>query len=159
MQNSLRSLRNSAAKKRAKFNGSTSDLESPDSLLKLDLTSESPSCLSSPSNSSYGESGVYSQDSVTSPLSTAPAEKRSTYVSIPNTQQETHGGRSWWGGRVFVPLFPSLGLSLVHLNRGKYSHLSTHLCRVCGPRFTCGASQTHLGSFLAGLLNCFGTEQ
>uniref|UniRef100_A0ABM5FCC8 TOG array regulator of axonemal microtubules protein 1 isoform X5 n=1 Tax=Pogona vitticeps TaxID=103695 RepID=A0ABM5FCC8_9SAUR len=83
MQNSLRSLRNSAAKKRAKFNGSTSDLESPDSLLKLDLTSESPSCLSSPSNSSYGESGVYSQDSVTSPLSTAPAEKRTTLDVFP----------------------------------------------------------------------------
>ncbi|XP_053140412.1 TOG array regulator of axonemal microtubules protein 1 isoform X2 [Hemicordylus capensis] len=71
MQSSLRSLRNSAAKKRAKLNGSTSDLESPDSLLKLDLTSESPSCLSSPSTSSYSESGVYSQESATSPLSAA----------------------------------------------------------------------------------------
>ncbi|XP_039214558.1 TOG array regulator of axonemal microtubules protein 1 isoform X4 [Crotalus tigris] len=72
MHSSLRSLRNSAAKKRAKLNGSTSDLESPDSVLKLDLTSESPSCLSSPSTSSYSESGVYSLESVTSPLSTAP---------------------------------------------------------------------------------------
>ncbi|XP_048338408.1 TOG array regulator of axonemal microtubules protein 1-like [Sphaerodactylus townsendi] len=69
MQSSLRSLRNSAAKKRAKLSGSTSDLGSPDSVLKLDLTSESPSCLSSPSTSSYSESGVYSQESVTSPLS------------------------------------------------------------------------------------------
>uniref|UniRef100_A0A670HM02 TOG array regulator of axonemal microtubules 1 n=1 Tax=Podarcis muralis TaxID=64176 RepID=A0A670HM02_PODMU len=76
MQSSLRSLRNSAAKKRAKLNGSTSDLESPDSVLKLDLTSESPSCLSSPSTSSYSESGVYSQESVTSPLSTAPQGMR-----------------------------------------------------------------------------------
>ncbi|XP_044292888.1 TOG array regulator of axonemal microtubules protein 1 isoform X1 [Varanus komodoensis] len=71
MQRSLRSLRNSAAKKRAKLNGSSSDLESPDSVLKLDLTSESPSCLSSPTTSSYSESGVYSQDSALSPLSTA----------------------------------------------------------------------------------------
>ncbi|KAJ6651280.1 hypothetical protein lerEdw1_021122 [Lerista edwardsae] len=72
MQSSLRSLRNSAAKKRARLNGSTSDLESPDSVLKLDLTSESPSCLSSPSTSSYSESGVYSQESAASPLSAAP---------------------------------------------------------------------------------------
>uniref|UniRef100_A0A8C6VMF6 TOG array regulator of axonemal microtubules 1 n=1 Tax=Naja naja TaxID=35670 RepID=A0A8C6VMF6_NAJNA len=85
MHSSLRSLRNSAAKKRAKLNGSTSDLESPDSVLKLDLTSESPSCLSSPSNSSYSESGVYSLESVTSPLSTAPQGLRtiSDIFSLP----------------------------------------------------------------------------
>ncbi|XP_060117344.1 TOG array regulator of axonemal microtubules protein 1 [Heteronotia binoei] len=76
MQSSLRSLRNSAAKKRAKLRGSTSDLESPDSVLKLDWTSESPSCLSSPSTSSYSESGVYSQESVTSPLSAEPQGRR-----------------------------------------------------------------------------------
>nr|XP_056707056.1 TOG array regulator of axonemal microtubules protein 1 [Euleptes europaea] len=76
MQSSLRSLRNSAAKKRAKLSGSTSDLGSPDSVLKLDLTSESPSCLSSPSTSSYSESGVYSQESVTSPLSAEPQGTR-----------------------------------------------------------------------------------
>ncbi|XP_026554585.1 TOG array regulator of axonemal microtubules protein 1 isoform X1 [Pseudonaja textilis] len=85
MHSSLRSLRNSAAKKRAKLNGSTSDLESPDSVLKLDLTSESPSCLSSPSTSSYSESGVYSLESVTSPLSTAPQGLRtiSDIFSLP----------------------------------------------------------------------------
>uniref|UniRef100_A0A8D2JGC6 TOG array regulator of axonemal microtubules 1 n=1 Tax=Varanus komodoensis TaxID=61221 RepID=A0A8D2JGC6_VARKO len=85
MQRSLRSLRNSAAKKRAKLNGSSSDLESPDSVLKLDLTSESPSCLSSPTTSSYSESGVYSQDSALSPLSTAHQGVRTMCVSFSAT--------------------------------------------------------------------------
>ncbi|XP_008169858.3 TOG array regulator of axonemal microtubules protein 1 isoform X4 [Chrysemys picta bellii] len=75
MQSSLRSLRNSAAKKRAKLSGSTSDLESPDSALKLDLTMDFPSRTSSPNVSSYSESGVYSQDSLTSPGSTTPQGK------------------------------------------------------------------------------------
>ncbi|XP_073206363.1 TOG array regulator of axonemal microtubules protein 1 isoform X5 [Lepidochelys kempii] len=75
MQSSLRSLRNSAAKKRAKLSGSTSDLESPDSALKLDLTLDSPSRTSSPNVSSYSESGVYSQESLTSPVSTTPQGK------------------------------------------------------------------------------------
>ncbi|XP_027632449.1 TOG array regulator of axonemal microtubules protein 1 isoform X4 [Tupaia chinensis] len=76
MQSSLRSLRNSAAKKRAKLSGSTSDLESPDSAMKLDLTIDSPSRSSSPNISSYSESGVYSQESLTSSLSTTPQGKR-----------------------------------------------------------------------------------
>ncbi|XP_076982982.1 TOG array regulator of axonemal microtubules protein 1 isoform X6 [Tamandua tetradactyla] len=76
MQSSLRSLRNSAAKKRAKLCGSTSDLESPDSAIKLDLTVDSPSRSSSPNISSYSESGVYSQESLTSSLSTTPQGKR-----------------------------------------------------------------------------------
>ncbi|XP_036109135.1 TOG array regulator of axonemal microtubules protein 1 isoform X7 [Molossus molossus] len=75
MQSSLRSLRNSAAKKRAKLSGSTSDLESPDSAIKLDLTMDSPSRSSSPNISSYSESGVYSQESLTSSLSTTPQGK------------------------------------------------------------------------------------
>ncbi|KAL8168580.1 UNVERIFIED_CONTAM: hypothetical protein K2H54_004659, partial [Gekko kuhli] len=83
MQSSLRSLRNSAAKKRAKLSGSTSDLGSPDSVLKLDLTSESPSCLSSPSTSSYSESGVYSLESVTSPLSAEPQGVRTVSDIFP----------------------------------------------------------------------------
>ncbi|XP_042321877.1 TOG array regulator of axonemal microtubules protein 1 isoform X2 [Sceloporus undulatus] len=83
MQSSLRSLRNSAAKKRAKLNGSMSDLESPDSVLKLDLTSDSPSCLSSPSTSSYSESGIYSQDSITSPLSSGPQGIRTMSDTLP----------------------------------------------------------------------------
>ncbi|XP_077180266.1 TOG array regulator of axonemal microtubules protein 1 [Paroedura picta] len=89
MQSSLRSLRNSAAKKRAKLRGSTSDLGSPDSVLKLDLTSESPSCLSSPSTSSYSESGVYSQESVTSPLSAEPQALRTMSDIFPL------GGNTW----------------------------------------------------------------
>ncbi|XP_008050510.1 TOG array regulator of axonemal microtubules protein 1, partial [Carlito syrichta] len=76
MQSSLRFLRNSAAKKRAKLSGSTSDLESPDSAMKLDLTMDSPSRSSSPNISSYSESGVYSQESLTSSLSTTPQGKR-----------------------------------------------------------------------------------
>ncbi|XP_068947870.1 TOG array regulator of axonemal microtubules protein 1 isoform X3 [Petaurus breviceps papuanus] len=76
MQSSLRSLRNSAAKKRAKLSGSTSDLESPDSAIKLDLNMDSPSRSSSPNISSYSESGVYSQESLTSSLSTTPQGKR-----------------------------------------------------------------------------------
>ncbi|XP_055147417.1 TOG array regulator of axonemal microtubules protein 1 isoform X2 [Symphalangus syndactylus] len=76
MHSSLRSLRNSAAKKRAKLSGSTSDLESPDSAMKLGLTMDSLSPSSSPNISSYSESGVYSQESLTSSLSTTPQGKR-----------------------------------------------------------------------------------
>lgn len=78
MQSSLRSLRNSAAKKRAKLSGSssTSDVDSPDSAMKLELAIDSPSRSSSPNISSYSESGVYSQESLTSSLSTTPQGKR-----------------------------------------------------------------------------------
>ncbi|XP_038612218.1 TOG array regulator of axonemal microtubules protein 1 [Tachyglossus aculeatus] len=76
MQSSLRSVRNSAAKKRAKLSGSSSDLESPDSAIKLDLNVDSPSRSSSPNISPYSESGVYSQESMTSSLSTTPQGKR-----------------------------------------------------------------------------------
>ncbi|KAL0602570.1 hypothetical protein AAY473_028769 [Plecturocebus cupreus] len=55
MHSSLRFLRNSAAKKRAKLSGSASDLESPDSAMKLDLTMDSPTRSSSPNISSYSE--------------------------------------------------------------------------------------------------------
>ncbi|NXJ65199.1 TGRM1 protein, partial [Rostratula benghalensis] len=63
MQNSLRSLRNSAAKKRAKLSGDISDLESPDSAVKLDLSLESPSHAPSPSGGSCSQSRARSQDS------------------------------------------------------------------------------------------------
>ncbi|KAM9190351.1 TOG array regulator of axonemal microtubules protein 1 [Mergus octosetaceus] len=76
MQSSLRSLRNSAAKKRAKLTSNISDLESPDSALKLDLSGDSPSHASSPSVGSWSESGIYSQESLTSPISTVPQRKR-----------------------------------------------------------------------------------
>ncbi|KAM9653305.1 TOG array regulator of axonemal microtubules protein 1 isoform 1-T1 [Morphnus guianensis] len=83
MQNSLRSLRNSAAKKRAKLSSNISDLESPDSALKLDLSADSPSHASSPSTGSYSESGVYSQESLTSPVSTVPQRRRITSDTFP----------------------------------------------------------------------------
>ncbi|KAM6134148.1 TOG array regulator of axonemal microtubules protein 1 [Phoenicopterus ruber ruber] len=83
MQNSLRSLRNSAAKKRAKLSGNISDLESPDSALKLDLSVGSPSHASSPSAGSCSESGVYSRESLTSPVSTVPQRRRITSDTFP----------------------------------------------------------------------------
>ncbi|XP_037690845.1 TOG array regulator of axonemal microtubules protein 1 [Choloepus didactylus] len=83
MQSSLRSLRNSAAKKRAKLSGSTSDLESPDSAIKIDLTMDSTSRSSSPNISSYSESGIYSQESLTSSLSTTPQGKKTMSDMFP----------------------------------------------------------------------------
>uniref|UniRef100_A0A8C9EJ36 TOG array regulator of axonemal microtubules 1 n=1 Tax=Pavo cristatus TaxID=9049 RepID=A0A8C9EJ36_PAVCR len=74
MQSSLRSLRNSAAKKRAKLSSNFSELDSPDSALKLSLSADSPSHASSPSSRS--ESGAHSQESLTSPVSTAPQRRR-----------------------------------------------------------------------------------
>uniref|UniRef100_A0A8C3KZ58 TOG array regulator of axonemal microtubules 1 n=1 Tax=Chrysolophus pictus TaxID=9089 RepID=A0A8C3KZ58_CHRPC len=74
MQSSLRSLRNSAAKKRAKLSSNFSELDSPDSALKLSLSADSPSHASSPSSCS--ESGAHSQESLTSPVSTAPQRRR-----------------------------------------------------------------------------------
>uniref|UniRef100_A0A8C3H369 TOG array regulator of axonemal microtubules 1 n=1 Tax=Corvus moneduloides TaxID=1196302 RepID=A0A8C3H369_CORMO len=68
MQNSLRSLRNSAAKKRAKLSSSIADLESPDSDVKLEFSGDCPSQGSSPSAASTGESGIYSQESLSSPV-------------------------------------------------------------------------------------------
>ncbi|XP_075006759.1 TOG array regulator of axonemal microtubules protein 1 [Calonectris borealis] len=83
MQNSLRSLRSSAAKKRAKLSSNISELESPDSALKLDLSVDSPSHTSSPSAGSYSESGVYSQESLASPVSTVPQRRRITSDTFP----------------------------------------------------------------------------
>uniref|UniRef100_G1NM34 TOG array regulator of axonemal microtubules 1 n=1 Tax=Meleagris gallopavo TaxID=9103 RepID=G1NM34_MELGA len=74
MQNSLRSLRNSAAKKRAKLSSNFAELDSPDSALKLSLSADSPSHAASPSSCS--ESGAHSQESLTSPVSTAPRRRR-----------------------------------------------------------------------------------
>ncbi|KFO85135.1 Protein FAM179B, partial [Buceros rhinoceros silvestris] len=93
MQNSLRSLRNSAAKKRAKLSGNISDLESPDSALKLDLSGESPSQASSPSAGSCSESGVYSQESLTSTLSTVPQRGRITSDTFPLRGSKSQPGR------------------------------------------------------------------
>lgn len=67
MLNSLRSLRNSAAKKRAKVGLSSSDPDpdSPDSAVKLDLVLDSPSHTSPMLTSSASESGLSSLSSVT----------------------------------------------------------------------------------------------
>ncbi|KFR05859.1 Protein FAM179B, partial [Nipponia nippon] len=83
MQNSLRSLRNSAAKKRAKLSSNISDLESPDSALKLDLSADSPSHAASPSAGSCSESGVYSQESLTSSVAAVPRRRRITSDTFP----------------------------------------------------------------------------
>lgn len=66
MLNSLRSLRNSAAKKRAKVNLSSPDPDSPDSAVKLDLALDSPSHTSPLLTSSASESGLSSLSSVAS---------------------------------------------------------------------------------------------
>ncbi|XP_066177563.1 TOG array regulator of axonemal microtubules protein 1 isoform X1 [Sylvia atricapilla] len=76
MQNSLRSLRNSAAKKRAKLSSSFTDLESPDSAVKLDFSGDCLSQDSSPGTASTGESGISSQESPGSPGGTLPPRRR-----------------------------------------------------------------------------------
>uniref|UniRef100_A0A3Q0SGZ9 TOG array regulator of axonemal microtubules 1 n=1 Tax=Amphilophus citrinellus TaxID=61819 RepID=A0A3Q0SGZ9_AMPCI len=64
MLNSLRSLRNSAAKKRAKVSLSSPDPDSPDSAVKVDLGLDSPSYTSPVLTSSTSESGLSSLSSV-----------------------------------------------------------------------------------------------
>ncbi|XP_037602306.1 TOG array regulator of axonemal microtubules protein 1 isoform X1 [Sebastes umbrosus] len=64
MLNSLRSLRNSAAKKRAKVSLSSSDPDSPDSAVRMDLGLDSPSHTSPVLTSSASESGLSSLSSV-----------------------------------------------------------------------------------------------
>ncbi|XP_041069813.1 TOG array regulator of axonemal microtubules protein 1 isoform X1 [Carcharodon carcharias] len=76
MMSALKSLRNSAAKKRAKLSSSASDVESPDSALKLELGVNSTSRTSSPYTSTCSESDVYSQESLTSPLPYNPCGKK-----------------------------------------------------------------------------------
>ncbi|KAM6130895.1 TOG array regulator of axonemal microtubules protein 1 [Pterocles gutturalis] len=83
MQNALRSLRNSAAKKKAKLCSGISDLQSPHAALKLDLSAESPSHASSPSAGSGSKSGVYSPGSLTSPVATVPQRRRITSDTFP----------------------------------------------------------------------------
>ncbi|XP_063765412.1 TOG array regulator of axonemal microtubules protein 1 isoform X2 [Eleginops maclovinus] len=64
MLNSLRSLRNSAAKKRAKVSLSSSDPDSPDSAVRLDPCLDPPSHTSPMLTSSTSESGLSSLSSV-----------------------------------------------------------------------------------------------
>uniref|UniRef100_A0A8B9FB00 TOG array regulator of axonemal microtubules 1 n=1 Tax=Amazona collaria TaxID=241587 RepID=A0A8B9FB00_9PSIT len=81
MKNSLRSIRKSAAKKRAELSGNVSGLESPNSAVKVDVSVGSPFHVSCPSVDAYSESGVYSQESLTSPMSTVPHRRRITELS------------------------------------------------------------------------------
>uniref|UniRef100_A0A663DQ10 TOG array regulator of axonemal microtubules 1 n=1 Tax=Aquila chrysaetos chrysaetos TaxID=223781 RepID=A0A663DQ10_AQUCH len=119
MQNSLRSLRNSAAKKRAKLSSNISDLESPDSALKLDLSADSPSHASSPSAGSYSESGVYSQESLTSPVSTVPQRRRITSDTFPLLGSKSHPAR-------------------ISSARNRDPHVGTSNVSIVGQRLNCG---------------------
>ncbi|XP_016154438.1 PREDICTED: protein FAM179B, partial [Ficedula albicollis] len=71
MQNCLRSLRSSAAKKRAKLSSSIADLESPDWAVRVELCGDCPS----PGAASSSESGISSQGSPGSPA--APRSRES----------------------------------------------------------------------------------
>ncbi|XP_031969160.1 TOG array regulator of axonemal microtubules protein 1 isoform X2 [Corvus moneduloides] len=90
MQNSLRSLRNSAAKKRAKLSSSIADLESPDSDVKLEFSGDCPSQGSSPSAASTGESGIYSQESLSSPVAALPPRRRVMSDTFPALGSKSH---------------------------------------------------------------------
>uniref|UniRef100_A0A8C2TJZ1 TOG array regulator of axonemal microtubules 1 n=1 Tax=Coturnix japonica TaxID=93934 RepID=A0A8C2TJZ1_COTJA len=85
MQSSLRSLRNSAAKKRAQLSSNFSELDSPDSALKLSQSADAPSHASSPSSCS--ESGAHSHESLTSPVSTV-HQRRRVKVTMSKSAQD-----------------------------------------------------------------------
>ncbi|XP_068436111.1 TOG array regulator of axonemal microtubules protein 1 isoform X1 [Clinocottus analis] len=93
MLNSLRSLRNSAAKKRAKVSLSSSDPDSPDSAVRLDLGLDSPPHTSPMLTSSASESGLSSLSSVanssfngskTSPGNSAPPGMKPRIARVPS---------------------------------------------------------------------------
>ncbi|KAM6074235.1 TOG array regulator of axonemal microtubules protein 1 isoform 1-T1 [Chlamydotis macqueenii] len=131
MQNSLRSLRNSAAKKRAKLSSNISDLESPDSALKLDLSADSPSHASSPSAGSCSESGVYSQESQTSPMSTEPQRRRITSDTFPLLGSKSQPAR--------VPSARSRDPSVAeHNSSAAFDNKGTSNVSIVGQRLNCG---------------------
>ncbi|XP_074005395.1 TOG array regulator of axonemal microtubules protein 1 [Numenius arquata] len=131
MQNSLRSLRNSAAKKRAKLSGSIPDLESPNSAVKLDLSLESPSHAPSPSGGSCSESGVHNQDSLTSPVATGPPRRRITSDTFPLLGSKSQPGRvSSAGGRD-----PNVA---EHNSSTAFGEKGTSAVSVVGQRLNCG---------------------
>ncbi|XP_053835463.1 TOG array regulator of axonemal microtubules protein 1 isoform X2 [Vidua macroura] len=90
MQNSLRSLRSSAAKKRAKLSSSIAELESPDSAVKLEFSGDCPSQGSSPGAASTGESGISSQGSLGSPVATLPPRRRVMSDTFPALGSKSH---------------------------------------------------------------------
>ncbi|ROL51298.1 TOG array regulator of axonemal microtubules protein 1 [Anabarilius grahami] len=84
MLNSLRSLRNSAAKKRAKVSasGSEPDPDSPDSAVKLELVPDSPEQTSPSITSPLSESGLSSLYSPPSPSGTKSRSDRTLTVNM-----------------------------------------------------------------------------
>uniref|UniRef100_A0A8C5J2Y4 TOG array regulator of axonemal microtubules 1 n=1 Tax=Junco hyemalis TaxID=40217 RepID=A0A8C5J2Y4_JUNHY len=90
MQNSLRSLRSSAAKKRAKLSSSMAELESPDSAVKLEFPGDCPSLGSSPGAVSTGESGIASLESLGSPVATLPPRRRVMSDTFPALGSKCH---------------------------------------------------------------------
>ncbi|XP_068874802.1 pre-mRNA-processing factor 39 isoform X2 [Aphelocoma coerulescens] len=90
MQNSLRSLRNSAAKKRAKLSSSIADLESPVAAVKFEFSGDCPSQGSSPSAASTGESGISSQESPSSPVAALPPRRRVMSDTFPALGSKSH---------------------------------------------------------------------
>ncbi|XP_064317278.1 TOG array regulator of axonemal microtubules protein 1 [Phalacrocorax carbo] len=131
MQNSLRSLRNSAAKKRAKLSSNFSDLESPDSALKLDLSVDSPSHASALSMGSHGESGVYSQESLTSPVSTVPQRRRIMSDTFPLLGSKSQPAR--------VPSARSRDLHVAEHNSSRaFDDKGTSNVGIVGQRLNCG---------------------
>ncbi|XP_051477505.1 TOG array regulator of axonemal microtubules protein 1 isoform X2 [Apus apus] len=94
MQNSLRSLRNSAAKKRAKLSSNILDLGSPDSALKVDFSGDSPSHASPRSLGCCSESGVYSQEPLPSPVPTVPRRRRIMSDTFPLLGRKPQPGRA-----------------------------------------------------------------
>ncbi|XP_065604887.1 TOG array regulator of axonemal microtubules protein 1 [Cyrtonyx montezumae] len=124
MQSSLRSLRNSAAKKRAKLSSNFSELDSPDSAVKLDVSAESSSHASSPSSCS--ESGVYSQESLTPPVSAVPQRRRVTSDTFPLLGSKAQPAR--------IPSATSRDASVAEHN----SSTETPDVSVVGHRLQCG---------------------
>uniref|UniRef100_A0A8U8AYL7 Uncharacterized protein n=1 Tax=Geospiza parvula TaxID=87175 RepID=A0A8U8AYL7_GEOPR len=90
MQNSLRSLRSSAARKRARLSSSIAELESPDSAVKLEFPGDCPSLGSSPGTTSTGESGISSQESLGSPVASLPPRRRVMSDTFPALGSKSH---------------------------------------------------------------------
>ncbi|CAM4641945.1 unnamed protein product [Leuciscus chuanchicus] len=120
MLNSLRSLRNSAAKKRAKVSasGSDPDPDSPDSAVKLELVPDSPDQTSRSVTSPLSESGLslYSPTSPTgtrsSPVTSAAKPRVASGARDPSAQGVTQQDKSVSDGNVSV-----VGQRLVYSNR------------------------------------------
>ncbi|XP_026116337.1 TOG array regulator of axonemal microtubules protein 1-like isoform X3 [Carassius auratus] len=121
MLNSLRSLRNSAARKRAKVSasGSEPDPDSPDSAVKLELVPDSPEHTSPSVSSPLSESGLCSPPSPSgtksSPVESAVKPRVSSGRRVPadtSARGETQQDKSLSDGNVSV-----IGQRLVYSNR------------------------------------------